>query len=281
MIPVILSLTPTGMVPTKAMTPHVPIKVNEIIDDVAACVRIGITSVHLHARGEDGKPTHRAEVYGRLIEGIRKAVPGLVICVSLSGRTVQDFAKRAEPLGLQGIQKPDMGSLTLSSLNFSGQASVNEPEVVKALAHDMLKRGIVPELEIFDLGMVNYAKYLIGKALLHPPYYANIFLGNIAGAQLDLAHAGLLVRDLPERTYWSFGGIGDAQLDANVLALASGGGVRIGLEDSIYSDRDRQRLSTNFEQVDRIHTIAGLMGRRVMRPAEFRSLMDMPEGGRP
>jgi len=281
MIPVILSLTPTGMVPTKAMTPNVPIDVDEIVEDVVACAEVGITSVHLHARDKDGKPTHRAEIYGRLIEGIRKAVPGLVVCVSLSGRTVQDFAKRAAPLGLQGAAKPDMGSLTLSSLNFTGQASVNEPETIKALAHDMLMRGIVPELEIFDLGMVNYAGYLIEKALLHPPYYANIFLGNIAGAQFDLAHAGLLVRDLPEKTYWSFGGIGDAQLGANVLALVSGGGVRVGLEDSIYMDRDRTILAANLAMVERIHRIAGLVGRRVMRPAEFRSLMDMPEGGRP
>src|SRR4029077_17391122 len=142
----ILNLTPTGMVPTKAMTPHVPISAGEIIEDVLCCAEIGITMVHLHARDQDGLPTYKAEVYGRLIEGIRRYAPQLVICVSLSGRNVQDFAKRAEPLGLQGLQKPDMGSLTLSSLNFTGQASVNEPETIKMLAHDMLKRGIVPRL---------------------------------------------------------------------------------------------------------------------------------------
>jgi 3-keto-5-aminohexanoate cleavage enzyme len=277
---VILNLTPTGMVPTKRMTPHVPISENEIIDDVLHCHAIGITMVHLHARDAEGLPTHRADVYARLIEGIRRHAPELAICVSLSGRNVREFEKRAAALSLQGNLKPDMGSLTLSSLNFPGQASINEPEMIQQLAKDMLMRGIVPELEIFDLGMVNYAKYLIDKALLHPPYYANIFLGNIAGAQLDLAHAGLLLRDLPQETYWSFGGIGDAQLSANALALAMDGGVRVGLEDSVYQDRERRIFATNESQVLRIRALAALHGREIMTPAEFRSLMCLPIGGR-
>src|SRR4029077_809253 len=268
------------MVPTKAMTPHVPISAGEIIEDVLCCAEIGITMVHLHARDQDGLPTYKAEVYGRLIEGIRRYAPQLVICVSLSGRNVQDFAKRAEPLGLQGLQKPDMGSLTLSSLNFTGQASVNEPETIKMLAHDMLKRGIVPELEICDLGMFNYASYLIEKALLQPPYYANVFLGNIASAQLDLLHAGMLLRDLPEGTRWSLGGLGDAQLPANALALAMGGGVRVGLEDSIYTDRGRRTLATNQDLVRRMHALSRLHGREIMTPLEFRDIMAMPLGGR-
>lgn len=272
---VILSLTPTGMVPTKAMTQYVPIDPPEIVDDVLSCHAIGVTSVHLHARGTDGTPTHRAEVYARIIEGIRRAAPEIVICVSLSGRSVRELVQRAEPLTLLGDLKPDMGSLTLSSMNFPGQPSVNEPAVIQGLAGEMLKRGIVPELEIFDLGMVNYANYLYGKGLLKKPLYANIFLGGIAGAQLNLAHAGILLKDLPQLTYWSFGGLGDAQLGANVLALAMGGGVRVGLEDSIWTDPSRTTLATNLDLVERIHRVAGMLGRKVMKPLDFRILMGM------
>jgi 3-keto-5-aminohexanoate cleavage enzyme len=275
MMPLIVNLTPTGMIPTKSMTPHVPISVPEIVDEVLACHDVGITMVHLHARDEEGRPTYRADVYRRLIEGIRQHAPELVICVSLSGRNVREFEKRAEPLGLAGPLKPDMGSLTLSSMNFSGRASVNEPEVIQALAKEMQVRGIVPELEIFDLGMVNYAKYLISKALLHPPYYANLFLGNIAGAQLDLLHAGLLIQDLPEETFWSLGGIGDAQAGATALAVAIGGGVRVGLEDSIYTNDSRQVLATNRNMVKRAHWMASAVDRRVMIPLEFRQLLHL------
>ena len=116
----IINFTPTGMIPTKEMTSLVPVTVQEIIDDVLEAAEIGITMVHLHARDEKtGAPTYESEVYGRIIEGIRKSHGDLIICVSLSGRNVSEFEKRADPLKLEGKLKPDMGSLTLSSLNFN------------------------------------------------------------------------------------------------------------------------------------------------------------------
>lgn len=274
----ILNLTPTGMIPTKAMTPHVPVSVSEIVEDVHRCAEIGITMVHLHARDDQERPTHKADVYGRIVEGIRRHSPELVLCVSLSGRTVQELALRAEPLCLEGPLKPDMGSLTLSSMNFPGQASLNPPDVVRGLAEEMLRRRIVPELEIFDLGMANYAKYLLSKGLLEPPLYANVFLGNIAGAQLDLAHAGLMLRDLPSGTLWSMAGLGDVQLPANLLGIAMGGGVRVGLEDAIHMDASRRILATNAALVERIHALASRAGRKVMSPGELRRRLSMNPG---
>ena len=160
----IINFTPTGMIPTKGMTPHVPITVSEIVDDVLKVADLGITMVHLHARNHlDGKPTYEKEIYGRIIEGIRKYRPELVICVSLSGRNFSAFEQRADPLFLKGSLKPDMGSLTLSSLNFNATASTNSPQMIQDLAKAMLENGIVPELEAFDIGMINYSKYLAKK----------------------------------------------------------------------------------------------------------------------
>jgi len=277
----ILNLTPTGMVPVKAMTPHVPVSVDEIITNVRFChSEYGITMLHLHARDGAGLPTHRADVYAQLIGGIRDFAPDLVICVSLSGRTVSNVELRADSiLRLKDDLKPDMGSLTLSSLNFTKQASINSPDTVQTLAQMMLDNGVMPELEIFDLGMANYANYLIMRGLLQPPYYANFFLGNIAGAQLDLAHAGIMLRDLMHlETFWSFGGIGDAQLGANTLAIATDGGVRTGLEDNIYFDRGRKVLATNELLVGRIHRLAALFERPVMTPLELRNLLKLKPG---
>ena len=92
----IVNFTPTGMIPTKRMTPHVPITVAEIVEDVHQAVEIGITMVHLHARDESsGEPTYKSEVYGRIIAGIRSFSKDLMICVSLSGRTFVEFEQRA------------------------------------------------------------------------------------------------------------------------------------------------------------------------------------------
>jgi 3-keto-5-aminohexanoate cleavage enzyme len=275
----IINFTPTGMIPTKEMTPHVPISPEEIIEDVRRAVDIGITMVHLHARdAATGKSTYKAEVFGEIIAGVRSFTEDLVICVSLSGRSIQEFEKRTEPLQLEGDLKPDMGSLTLSSLNFNRVASMNSPEMIQQLANEMKSRGILAELEAFDAGMINYAKYLEKKGILEPPHYFNLLLGNIACAQADLLHAGIMIHDLPDNSFWSMAGIGDYQWMMNSIAVVSGGGVRVGLEDNIWFDAARTRLATNSDLLLRIHRLAEATGRKIMSPARLRELLNLQPG---
>jgi len=276
---VIINFTPTGMIPSKQMTPHIPILVQEIVESIHEAVEIGITMVHLHARDQQtGETTWRAEVYGDIISAIRKFSQDLVICVSLSGRTFSEYEKRVNPLSLEGELKPDMGSLTLSSLNFNKMASVSSPDMIQALAMEMKKRGVLPELEAFDAGMINYAKYLAQKGFIEPPYYFNLILGNIACAQADLLHAGVMIHDLPQDSIWSMGGVGESQLMMNSLAIAMGGGVRVGLEDNIYYDKGRARLARNSDLIRRIHTLAEANERQVMMPGELRRLLNLELG---
>jgi uncharacterized protein (DUF849 family) len=275
----IIDFTPTGMIPTKSLTPHAPITPSEIIEDIHHACELGITKVHLHARSpENEDPTYKKEIYAEIIEGIRRFAPDLVVCVSLSGRSFTKFEERADALDLDGILKPDMGSLTLSSLNFNKIASVNTPDMIQALAGKMQKLGIMPELEAFDAGMINYAKYLIKRGLIDPPYYFNLLLGNIACAQADILYAGIMIRDLPENSVWSLAGIGDDQLKMNSVAIAIGGGVRVGLEDNIWFDPGRTKLATNTDLLKRIHVIADANGRKVMSPKEFRQKMNLENG---
>lgn len=275
----IINFTPTGMIPTKEMTPHVPITISEIIEDVHEAVDIGITMVHLHARDEiTGVPTYKKEVYGKIIEGIRKYAPELIICVSLSGRGIKEFAHRASPLQLEGNLKPDMGSLTLSSLNFNKTESVNSPDMIQKLAIEMKNKGILPELEAFDAGMINYAKYLEKKGILQSPHYFNLLLGNIACAQADILYAGLMIRDLPKDSYWSLAGIGDDQLKMNSVAVATDGGVRVGLEDNIYFDHNRLKLAKNSDLLTRIHVLASANEREMMSSKELRIKLNLNPG---
>jgi uncharacterized protein (DUF849 family) len=264
------------MIPTKEMTPLVPIAANEIIEQVHEVAQLGVNMVHLHARDpQTGRPTFRKDIYAEIIDGIRDKHEDLIICVSTSGRDFFEFEKRSEVLDLTSRFKPDFGSLTLSSLNFNRQASVNSPDMIKDLARKMLDNGIRPELEVFDLGMINYAKYLIRKDLLRPPYYFNLILGNIACAQADMMSLGLMVRELPPNSIWAVGGVGNAQLPMNAMSIVAGGGVRIGLEDNIWFDRARTRLATNRELVERILLIAKAMGRKPYTCAEARALLDL------
>ncbi|MFC1781364.1 3-keto-5-aminohexanoate cleavage protein [Planctomycetota bacterium] len=275
----IINFSPTGMIPNNEMTPHVPIGVEEIVEDVRQAVDIGITMIHLHTHdAATGKSTHKAEVYGEIIAGIRSFSKDLIVCVSLSGRNITELEKRAEVLQLEGDLKPDMGSLTLSSLNFNKMLSVNSPEMIQRLAGEMKSHGILPELEAFDAGMINYAKYLEQKSLLEPPHYFNLLLGNIACAQADLLHVGIMVRDLPYNSFWSLTGIGNNQLMINSLAIASGGGVRVGIEDNIWFDSARTKLASNPDLLRRIHKLAEANGRKVMSPSKLRELLNLQAG---
>ncbi|MFZ2633172.1 MAG: 3-keto-5-aminohexanoate cleavage protein [Desulfosalsimonadaceae bacterium] len=270
----ILNFTPTGMIPTKDMTPHVPIQPDEIIDQVLDVAELGVNMVHLHAREPDtGEPSYKKEIYSQIISGIRKKNKHLVLGVSTSGRHVTDFDKRSECLELTGDAKPDMGSLTLSSLNFNKQASINTPEMIQMLAKKMMEKGIRPELEAFDLGMINYAKYLIQKGLIKPPCYFNLILGNIACAQATMLNLGLMVNELPQGSLWSAGGIGDWQIQMNTMALVAGGGVRVGLEDNIYYDRQRSGLTSNRQLVERILLVSKALGLVPYTHKEARELL--------
>ena len=261
------------MVPTRERSPYVPLQPHEIVRDVLDAANIGITMVHLHAYETDGRPTYKKEFYARIIAGIREHRQDLIICVSCSGRYFREFDQRADVLSLSGDLRPDMASLTLSSLNFSRQVSINEPQIIQCLAKRMLESGIIPEFEIFDLGMANYAKYLIEKLNLHPPHYANIILGNVATAQADLLSIAALSNALPFGTIWGLGGVGNAQIPVTALAATIAPAVRVGLEDNLWLDKNRTRPVSNCTMVERIHHLAMLTDRTVMPSEELRALL--------
>ncbi|MFR0691509.1 3-keto-5-aminohexanoate cleavage protein [Enterobacterales bacterium AE_CKDN230030158-1A_HGKHYDSX7] len=271
----ILNLAPTGMLPTRAMSPHVPLSVAEIVADACRCVDLGANMLHLHARDEQGRPTYHREVYARIIGGIREVHPEVVICVSLSGRDFGEFEQRAAPLALTGDLRPDMASLTLSSLNFSRSASVNSPEMIQRLAERMAEVGVRPELEVFDAGMLNYAHYLLDRGLIQPPLYFNFILGNVAGAQARPGALALLLSELPAGALWCGGGVGACQLAMNTQGLLYGNGVRLGLEDYLWLDPQRRELASNAQLVRRIVDLASHFDLRPARPAAVRQALGL------
>jgi len=259
----IINFTPTGTQTTKenSLAPLIP---NEIIEEVHQAYEFGITMTHIHARDpKDFSNTYKKEVYQPIIEGIRKHCPDLTICVSLTGRLYPEFEKRSEVLELY----PDMGSLTMSSLNFPKAASVNEPDMILKLIQKMKDYGVTPELECFDTGMINYTNYLINKGILEGPHYMNVILGNIYNAQSDISSVSSIINNLPENTKVCIGGIGKDQLKSNILGLLYADGIRIGLEDNLYfTDKVK---TTNIKLLQRICKIMDEMGLSIMSHFEF------------
>ncbi|SFB37607.1 BKACE family enzyme [Algoriphagus aquimarinus] len=264
----IINFCPTGMVPTKSETPHVPISPSEIIEQTHEAYEIGITIAHLHARDTEGVPTYRKSVYQEIFEGVRKHCPDLIICGSSSGRNVPELEKRAEVIELQ----PDMCSLTLSSLNFQRQASTNAPDTILGLASKMRDFGVVPELECFDMGMINYGMYLIKKKLIEGPFYWNLLFGNIAGMQANFSHMGTAIREIPTDHFISLAGLGSNQLTINGASIAMGYGIRVGLEDNIWFDHKGGKLATNNELLLRVHELMNIHSKELFSPKELGEL---------
>lgn len=272
---IIINLAPTGMVPSKNDNPLLPLSVDEIVRDASLCIAAGASIIHVHARDTAGLATADTELFADIIRNIRTVCPDIVITATTSGRLWHEFEKRSAVLDLEDEAKPDMASLTLGSLNFSGSVSINNPDMIERLANKMQERGIKPELEVFDLGMVNYAKILIKKGLLLPPYYFNIILGNRASAQATLLHVAAIVNDLPEESVWCLAGIGAAQLPMNSLGLTMGYGVRVGLEDNLWLDTARIRIASNLELVERVAALAKLLGRPPATPVQTRQYLGL------
>lgn len=262
---IIINFCPTGMVPTKKDTPHVPISAQEIIEQTHEAYEIGITIAHLHARDDDGVPAYKKVKYAEIFEGVRKYCPTLVVCGSTSGRDFPEFEKRSEVTELQ----PDMCSLTLSSLNFINKATTNESNMIIRLAEKMKLMGVQPELECFDLGMINYGKYLISKGIIEPTCYWNLLFGNIAGMQANLNQVSAAVHEIPATDFVALAGLGKEQLPINSLAVSMGLGVRVGLEDAIWWDEKKTKKSTNTALVRRIHELIEINQKTFFTPKEF------------
>jgi len=276
--PFVINLASTGMVPTRRMSPHVPLNHQEIVDDVAACLELGVQMFHLHARDAEGQHTGEPEVYGRMIEAIRKLPGGreAILCVTTSGRVDNSFAARSRVLDLDGSMKPDMASLTLSSLNFQQQASTNPPETIRRLAQKMLEKGIRPELEVFDLGMANFLSVLMKEELVASPCYVNILLGNVAGGQASDLHFAAMRLALPlNHCLVAVAGIGRDQLRANMMGLLMADGVRVGLEDNLWQDVSRQTYATNVSLVQRVLRVAVELERPLYSLVELRSRLGL------
>ena len=270
----IINAAITGMVPMKSDTPHVPITVDEIVADIKRARDAGASIVHLHARQEDGSADYRAEVYSQILAGARAVAPDVILCVSTSGRVFKTFEQRSEVLNCRNPQ-PEMASLTLGSMNFPKVASVNDPDMIRSLAQRMAERGIVPEMECFDLGMVEYANYLVERRVLVAPFYCNLLLGSLGTLSATPANLARMVGALPNGTTWAAAGIGRFQFPMNALAIAMGGHVRVGLEDNIWYDDERTRLATNAELITRLVRIAQACGREIATPDEARTMIGL------
>ena len=170
---------------------------------------------------------------------------------------------------------PEMASLTMGSLNFPNHPSVNPMTTIKKLAKMMLHREIMPELEIFEAGFINTAKYMVRKGYIKEPLHFCLLLGSLGSISANLSDLTYLVSSLPANCNWSATGIGRFQTQINVAAILMGGHVRVGVEDSIYYNYPNEQMATNTDLVRRIVRIANELNREIATPKEARAMLGL------
>jgi 3-keto-5-aminohexanoate cleavage enzyme len=271
----IINAAITGNIPRRRDTPYVPLTTEEIAATAKSCFEAGARIVHVHARDEQGNPTHKKSRYEEIISEIRTKCKELILCVTTSGRTCKSFKCRSQALRLEGDLKPEMASLTLGSLNFPKQSCLNSPWMIRKLANLMLERDIKPELEVFETGMVNYATYLKRKGFLKGKLDFNFLLGSLGTMPARISDLDHLIGTLPAESVWTGAGIGRFQLPINIASIIRGGHVRVGLEDNIYFDSFKKSLATNELLIKRVVDFSKSVGREIAKPQEAKAILDI------
>lgn len=267
MNPLIITAALTGAEVGKDQQPALPITPDEIGEAAAECVSAGAAIVHLHARWPDGRPTQDAGVYREIIAAVRSRCDA-IIQVSTGGAVGMTAEERMAPLALN----TEMATLSMGSVNFGDEVFLNQPDDIETFAAAMRERGIRPELEIFDAGMLATANRWLAKGKLPANPHFDFVLGVPGGMPATPEALLYLKSQLPAGATWTVAGLGAAQLTMGALGILLGGHVRVGFEDNIYFSKG-VLASSNAQLVERVAGLAGTLGRPVASPAEARKLL--------
>jgi 3-keto-5-aminohexanoate cleavage enzyme len=273
--PCIICVAITGSLPRKANNPAVPITVAEQVESTQAAFEAGASIAHCHVRNDDETPTSDPERFARLLEGLRKHCPGLIVQFSTGGRSGAGQARG----GMLPL-RPDMASLSVGSNNFPTRVYENPPDLVDWLASEMLKYGVKPEIEAFDLSHIVQAASMSTDGRLKPPLYVQFVLGVKNAMPADRRIFEFYIETLARLApgaLWCAAGVGAAQLTVNEWAIAAGGHTRTGLEDNVRLDRHTLAPS-NAALVKRAAAICESHGRPVATWRQAREILGLGLG---
>ena len=282
--PTILTCAVTGNLTRPEQTPHLPITPSQIAEACLEAAEAGAAAVHIHVRDpQTGTPSMDLDLYGRVVESLRKHRPELVINLTTGpgGRFVpSDGEPRVAGPGTSLLAperrvehiaafKPDVCSLDLNTMNSGDQVVMNTPKSVRRMAGIIREAGVVPELECFDTGDLVLAQALIADGTLQGPGLYTFVLGVRYAMPYSPAAISLARTLIAPEAQWSAFAVGRHAFQAVAQAFLLGGNVRIGLEDTIYLDKGRLARS-NEELVAKARRIVEDLGGQLATSAQAR-----------
>ena len=267
----IISCCICGAEVTKENNPAVPYTVEEIAREAKSAYDAGAALIHLHVRWDDGTPTQDKGRFQECVDAIRKVCPEVIIQPSTGGAVGMTDLERLQSTEI--TPTPEMATLDCGTCNFGGdEIFINTDNTINNFGDIMKERGIKPECEVFDKGMIDLALKAAKKGHIDYPIHFDFVLGvQMTATVRDLV---FMATSIPAGCTWTATGIGRTSWDIAAATIAMGGHVRVGFEDNVYMSKGVLAKS-NGEMVERVVQMAKLMNREVATPAEARQILGL------
>ncbi|WP_237173701.1 3-keto-5-aminohexanoate cleavage protein [Paracandidimonas lactea] len=264
--PVIITVAPNGARVRTADHPQVPISPESIADTVAECLQAGAAIAHLHARAPDESPAHDVDTFREIVIRVRaRAETVLQLSLGTRGFTVE---QAVAPLSLQ----PEMVSLPL---RLEGPDIAHAKAALDAMAAKVAASGAIPEMSVYNEAMLETALALIDAGAVQKPYCFGLILGAPDSFEAGARKLMNLAARLPQGAYWWCAKGGRYQLELSALAIALGGHVRVGFEDSVLDVDGSRQAPGNAYLVQRIADLCKALGRPVATAAQTRTMLGL------
>jgi uncharacterized protein (DUF849 family) len=290
---VIITCAVTGAGDALAKHPDLPVSPEQIAEAVITAAQAGAAVAHIHVRDPaTGQGARGVDLFSDVVERVRKNGTDVIINLTAGmggswfptedGDPAQpgpgtDMIGPDERLAHVNAIRPDICSLDCGTMNFGdNEIYVSTPQYLRRMAELVQEWGVKPELEVFELGHIRFAKQMVAEGLIDDPPLFQICLGIPWGAEAD-TEAMLAMRNaLPAGANWAGFGIGRMEMPMVAQAVLLGGNVRVGLEDNLYLDKGV--LASNADLVTRAGEIIQRLGAKVATPGAARDSLGL---GRP
>ena len=287
---VIVTCAVTGAGDTLGKHPEVPVTPEQISNAAIAAAKAGASVAHIHVRDpETGLGSRDVNLFKEVVERIRDSETDVVINLtagmggdwvpsdenpSMPGPGTDMIGPEERLAHVKEIQ-PEICSLDCGTMNFGNgnEIYISPPGYLREMASMIQEWGVKPELEVFELGQIRFAKQMIKEGLINEPPMFQICLGIPWGAEQTVDSMKVMKDELPTNASWASFGIGRMQMPMAAVAVAMGGNVRVGLEDNLYLEKGV--LASNDQLVTRVIEIIHRMGSRILSPKETRDKLKL------
>ena len=288
---VIVTCAVTGSGDSVGKHPAIPVPPKEIATAAIEAAKAGAAIAHIHVREPDsGKPSRSVELYREVVSRIRESNVDVIINLTTGmggdlflgpDEEPMNFSDNTDCVGIMERIKhveellPEICSLDCGSFNYAegDYVYISTPNMLEQGARRLQEIGVKPELEVFELGHISFAKHLMAQGLLDDPPLFQVCLGIRWAAEANTASFKTMVDALPEGCNWAGFGTSAMEMPMVAQAVLLGGNIRVGLEDNLYLEKGV--FASNGQLVERACNIVELMGCSIQTPSEARETLGL------